>query len=356
LLFAIFPPEMLREMFYSSEVFARGKALLLNGMNEKLGDGNFLTHKTFEELMTVGLPCFLNNPKIVASLDYRDFLGFTRLLANSSVILVGVSGNVSEDMVNELARIICSMNYFPKGQVLGSPPRAHLPLLPYGNKCIRVKSESRKEYNSMVTNIYEFAPQPGLPVAAIVEFLSAYMRSAFFFNLRTRKQIGYYIALGPINRPKKIPMIMAQVTYPGHKKPICEVDAAIDSFFLDFEKNHLSKLDETGFKRLNKMWGINKYLELKAVKKFYRETFLAEIDQQVKGDDALLWKYTSVGKVRKLSIQVLADEENCNSPDCNRTEWTQPEGAESVVSFCTDGVGITARYISEISKFRDARL
>lgn len=68
--------------------------------------------------MTVGLPSFLNNPKIVSSLNYEDFLGFTRLVSNTSLVGLVVGGNVSEDMVNLMANCICSLDYFPKTQVL----------------------------------------------------------------------------------------------------------------------------------------------------------------------------------------------------------------------------------------------
>jgi len=108
---------------------------------------------------------------------------------------------------------------------------------------------------------------------------------------------------------------------------------------------------------MRKMWGLTCKLNLEGVKAFYKATFLTEIDPPKKGDDGgkLLWNHSTLGKVRKLSIQVLADEERCRSADCGRTAWTRPEGSESVVWFSNDGPGIAARYISDIAKFRDGR-
>ncbi|XP_035704415.1 putative zinc protease mug138 [Folsomia candida] len=347
----IFP----NEESISQVAFDAAKESLLYGVSHSLGQGAFLINNLLDEAVTCDSPSFRNAINTICNVDFQTFVTFTRTFANSTFVWASLEGNMSAKNCEDIAIILSTLNYYPvisgwkNSTLLVKPERFALPL---EKRCIRVKSEFRKEKNSVVRNCYQFATNLHQTHASvIVNFLGMCMRAPYFQILRTEEQVGYKLHILHFQNYLPYPCIFADAVFPAHKTTLCEVDAKIDNFFVKFWERNLKNMNDAEFRELKHLWGIPDDLNLQDVKTFYEHAFI---------QNGPTGKGIKV-HVSKISVQVLGmDRENCEGfIKCKESNWAKPmKEKDQPISFCTDADDLCEGvhyFVRDIQWFRDGK-
>ncbi|CAL8108860.1 unnamed protein product [Orchesella dallaii] len=253
----------------------------------------------------------------IKSSTYVDVNNFTVWFKRQAVAVVVVKGNVEpQEAGAKIDEILNRQDYYPyltNFAWFHSRPGSCSPSvspLPLGEKRVRIQSDVSTSYTTTVNNFYcvgKYSDDEFLLWHSALYFF----RAKTFYELRTRKQLGYDVhPYFPKPEPGKPIMLGIGITATAKKFTACELDNAIDSFMVAYGK-YLEAIPDSEFAAVKAFRGQTNQLTVAHVSDWYQSHFGDMFASKERN------RYHYLG-MSKISIQLIGNEsKGCNNcPIC----------------------------------------
>ncbi|ODN01423.1 Zinc-metallopeptidase, peroxisomal [Orchesella cincta] len=336
----------------SENDFWLAKECLKVNIESLLGNNDVLDRTVYECTIYQNEEMFLDSLHHVESLTFQDLQNYMMLFKRTTYAHVILKGNVPVDVFHSVAKSLGQYEFFP---YLGNPMEYHQrdpvlkPLFPFGEKCIRVKSECMSGFCTSVNNCYILGPINNDQANCLLSALD-FMDCQAFLYLRTKHQLGYSVC---VSRKEfllpNVLMFSVKVMATAKKFSPCELDIKIDEF-LAYYCDYLKTITEEQFETMRKLKNISPDVSLQDVSRCFNSFFGPTTKHKYEGcekgfavrdyKNKCFWR-----EIRKLSIQVVGNEEkNCDCDVCQSISgWRPGPEIESKLRFAT-GSGSTSSY------------